>query len=350
MSSLADRNGPFVTELPGLDLDRFRRYYERQRPGDLRGPLRGRLIAGGKSNLTYEVTDGHSWWIVRRPPLGHVLATAHDMRREFRVMTALRDTAVPVPRTYALCEDPEVSGAPFFVMQRVIGTPYRDASQLMPLGAARTRVISTRMIDTLLALHEVDPAAVQLTDFGRPDGFLKRQVRRWRQQFDASRSRDLPDAEELHRRLVERTPQPQPPAVVHGDYRLDNLLISEDHVAAVIDWEMATIGDPLTDIALLMTYRRMAEFGSASAVADAGTAPGFLTDVEMLQHYARFSSRDVNEIGFYLGLAAFKLAVVLEGIHFRFLQGQTVGAGFENIGDIVEPLISVGLSSIKENA
>lgn len=339
------------THVPGLDLARFRAFFEDARPGGVNGPLRARVIPGGKSNLTYEVTDGQASWIVRRPPLGHVLATAHDMSREHRVITALHRTDVPVPATYALCEDSEVIGAPFYVMERVLGTPYRLASQLEPLGSERTGAISARMVDTLATLHRVDPAEVGLSDFGRPEGFLARQVRRWKKQLDASHSRELAGADELHHLLEANLPVEGAPAVVHGDFRLDNLLVDDDdQVAAVIDWEMATLGDPLTDVALLLVYQRMARLDTGYAVADASTASGFLTDVDMLNRYADRSGRDLSAMGFYLGLAHFKLAVILEGIHYRYAQGQTVGAGFDTVGAIVEPLIVAGLTSMKEHS
>ena len=187
---------------PGLDLAAFTRWYDAQRPGEISAPLSAELITGGKSNLTYQVTDGSQWWIVRRPPLGHVQATAHDMGREYTAMTALADTVVPVPRTYARCTDPEVIGAPFYVMERVLGTPYRSAAQLRELGPQRTETIAFALIDVLAALHAVDPAEVGLAEFGRPEGFLARQVRRWGQQLQGSRHRDLPAADELHRLLT----------------------------------------------------------------------------------------------------------------------------------------------------
>ena len=338
------------THVPGLDLARFRVFFEDARPGGVNGALRARVIAGGKSNLTCEVTDGQASWIVRRPPLGHVLATAHDMSREHRVITALHPTDVPVPAAYALCEDPDVIGAPFYVMERVEGTPYRLASQLEPFGSERTGAISARMVDTLATLHRVDPAEVGLGDFGRPAGFLARQVRRWKKQLDASRSRELTGAHDLHHLLEANLPVEGAPAVVHGDFRLDNLMVDDDdQVAAVIDWEMATLGDPLTDLALLLVYQRMADLDTGYAVADASTAPGFLTDVEILNRYADRSGRDLSAMGFYLGLAHFKLAVILEGIHYRYAHGQTVGAGFDTVGAIVEPLLAAGLTSMKEN-
>jgi aminoglycoside phosphotransferase (APT) family kinase protein len=338
------------TDVPGLDLTRFRAFFEDACPGGVNGALRARVIAGGKSNLTYEVTDGQASWIVRRPPLGHVLATAHDMSREHRVITALHPTDVPVPATYALCTDTDVIGAPFYVMERVEGTPYRLASQLEPLGSERTGAISARMVDTLAILHRVDPAAVALSDFGRPQGFLARQVRRWKKQLDASHSRDLVGADELHHLLEANLPVEGAPAVLHGDFRLDNLMVDDDdHVAAVIDWEMATVGDPLTDLALLLVYQRMARLDTGYAVADASTAPGFLTDVEILNRYVDRSGRDLSEMGFYLGLAHYKLAVILEGIHYRYAHGQTVGGGFDTVGASVEPLLAAGLTSMKQN-
>jgi aminoglycoside phosphotransferase (APT) family kinase protein len=339
-----------MPDAAALDLGRLRRHLDQVVPGLVAGPLEARLVAGGKSNLTYEVGDGRSTWIVRRPPLGHVLATAHDMAREHRVMTALRDTDVPVPRTFALCEDPDVLGAPFYVMERVGGTPYRLAAELAPLGPERTHRISTRMVDTLAALHAVDPAAVGLADFGRPEGFLGRQVRRWKRQLDASHSRDLAGADELHAALERSVPPDARPGIVHGDYRLDNLLVDRaDRVAAVLDWEMATLGDPLTDVALMLAYHSLARSSGGTAVADACAAPGFLPDDDMIERYAAGSDRDLSRLGFYLGLAFFKIAVILEGIHYRYLHGQTVGEGFDTVGDAVEPLLDAGLTSLKEH-
>lgn len=198
---------------PGLDLDRLRGLLDAERPGLTHGPLTGRLIEGGRSNLTYAVTDGTTRWVVRRPPLGHVLATAHDMKREHRVISALHPTAVPVPRPVLLCEDVEVLGAPFYVMEFVDGTPYRTAEQLAPLGARRTRDAVLGLVDTLVELHAVDPAEVGLADFGRPEGFLDRQLRRWGKQLDASRNRELTGIDELHAALGRALPHsPHPPS------------------------------------------------------------------------------------------------------------------------------------------
>ncbi|WP_182524520.1 phosphotransferase family protein [Nocardioides dongkuii] len=342
-------------DLPGLDLTAFRDWYDAQRPGELAGDLRGRLLAGGKSNLTYEVTDGSAWWVVRRPPLGHVQATAHDMGREFTVMSALAGTDVPVPATYAHCDDPAVLGAPFYVMERVAGTAYRTADQLADLGPERTAALAGAMVDVLARLHAVDPGAVGLQDLGRPVGFLERQVRRWGRQLDGSRTRDLPDADALLARLAASVPagdDGSAAGIVHGDYRLDNLLVdaTDEHrehpVRAVVDWEMATIGDPLTDVALLLVYDRLGTIAGGGAVADASAAPGYPDADAQLARYAAAGGRPLGDLGFHLGLAHLKLAVILEGIHFRHLHGQTVGEGFDTVGAAVEPLLAAGLAAL----
>jgi len=332
----------------GLDLDALRGWLDVERPGFLAGDLSAELITGGKSNLTYSVSDGVREFVVRRPPLGHVLATAHDMGREYRIMTALAPTEVPVPTTFAYCDDPQVIGAPFYVMEKVVGTPYSRAKDLEALGADRTREISIRLVDTLVALHSVDYEAVGLGDFGKPDGYLSRQLSRWQKQLDASRSRELPGMDELIARLEGSVPGESDATIVHGDYRLDNLLVDDnDQVAAVLDWEMSTLGDPLTDVAVMLAYQERAQTpapsGSAGAVVtDAARAPGYLTRDEILERYASATGRDVGHIGFHLGLAFFKLAVILEGIHYRHVHGQTLGSGFDGIGDMIAPLIAAG--------
>ncbi|MEU6929897.1 phosphotransferase family protein [Streptomyces sp. NPDC046385] len=333
---------------PGLDPERLRGFLDRERPGLVGGPLTARLIEGGRSNLTYRVTDGTGRWVVRRPPLGHVLATAHDMRREHRVISALRSTAVPVPETVVLCEDESVLGAPFYVMEFVPGTPYRSAAELAPLGAARTREAVLGLVDTLVDLHAVDPAAVGLDDFGRPEGFLDRQLRRWGKQLAASRGRELPGIDELHAALGRGLPASPAPAVVHGDYRLDNVLIGEDdRIKAVLDWEMSTLGDPLTDLGLLVMYSAPLELPD-SPISTTASAAGHPTPGELIERYAARSGRDTGAVSWYTAFAWFKLAVILEGIHYRYTLGQTVGAGFDRIGELVPVFIEHGLTTLQE--
>ncbi|MFJ5154471.1 phosphotransferase family protein [Streptomyces sp. NPDC088353] len=333
---------------PGLDLDRLRGLLDRERPGLVRGPLTGRLIEGGRSNLTYAVSDGASRWVVRRPPLGHVLATAHDMGREHRVISALHPTEVPVPRPVLLCEDEDVLGAPFYVMEFVEGTPYRTADQLAPLGEERTRNAVMSLVDTLVELHAVDPAEVGLDGFGRPEGFLDRQLRRWGKQLAASRNRELAGVDELHAALGRALPLSPAPAVVHGDYRLDNVLLGpDDRITAVLDWEMSTLGDPLTDLGLLVMYSTPLGLPD-SPVSTTAQAPGHPSAAELVERYAVRSGRDVSAVSWYTAFAWFKLAVILEGIHYRYTLGQTVGRGFDRIGDLVPVFIDHGLTTLQE--
>ncbi|MFB6580002.1 phosphotransferase family protein [Streptomyces sp. NPDC056402] len=336
----------------GLDLERLRGHLDRVRPGMAAGALRGRLIEGGRSNLTYEITDGTARWVVRRPPLGHVLATAHDMRREHRVIEALHGTAVPVPEPLLLCEDEAVLGAPFYVMEFVDGVPYRTAEQLAAIGPERTRRAVLGLVDTLVDLHAVDPEAVGLGDFGRPEGFLDRQLRRWGKQLAASRGRELTGIDELHGALGRTLPDSPAPTVVHGDFRLDNVLIGgspsgADTVRAVLDWEMSTLGDPLTDLGLLVMYS--SDLGlTGSPVSTTSGAPGHPTPAELVERYAARSGRDTGAIAWYTAFAWFKLAVILEGIHYRYTLGQTVGAGFDRIGELVPVFIEHGLTTLQD--
>ncbi|MFD7612126.1 phosphotransferase family protein [Streptomyces sp. NPDC059828] len=333
---------------PGFDPERLRGHLDHVLPGLVSGPLSARLIQGGRSNLTYAVTDGSNRWVVRRPPLGHVLATAHDMGREHRVISALHPTAVPVPRPVLLCEDDAVMGAPFYVMEFVDGTPYRTAEELAPLGPERTRGAVLGLVDTLVELHAVEPAAVGLGDFGRPDGFLDRQLRRWGKQLDASRNRELAGIDELHVALGRSLPASPRATVIHGDYRLDNVLIGEDdRIRAILDWEMSTLGDPLTDLGLLVMYSQKLELPGSPISTTAGAA-GHPDPAELVGRYAARSGRDTSAIAWYTAFAWFKLAVILEGIHYRYTLGQTVGAGFDRIGELVPVFIEHGLTTLQE--
>lgn len=309
------------------------------------------LIAGGRSNLTYLVTANGKELVLRRPPLGHVLPTAHDMTREFTVMGALKDTDVPVPEAIHLCTDADVLGAPFYVMERKHGHIVRNA---FPPGYAELPEDKKRagaaLVDTLVKLHAVDWNGVGLTEFGHPDGFMARQIRRWKQQWEKSVTRELPMMDELIVRLESELPHSPAPTIVHGDFRLDNAILDANDpgtITAVLDWEMSTIGDPLADVGLMLVYWPQhddtAEFRDSFGAITATAAPGFPTRDEVLEQYASQSGRDVDNVYFYWAFGFFKLAVILEGIHARFLQGKTLGEGFEGIGDRVPPLVMLGL-------
>ncbi|HKE49899.1 MAG TPA: phosphotransferase family protein [Actinomycetes bacterium] len=337
---------------PGLDLERLRTYLTAALPGRVHGDLRGELIGAGRSNLTYEVTDEQGdRWVVRRPPLGHVLATAHDMGRESRVLRALLNTAVPVPTVLAHCPDPDVLGAPFYVMAKVDGVVYRSASQSTSLSGDRAQRIALELVDVLTELHRIDPAAVGLADFGRPDGYLERQLSRWRAQLNASRSRRLAGIDELHSMLSERVPESGPAAILHGDYRLDNVLVgADDRIAAVLDWEMSTLGDPLADVGLFLVYWELPDrLPVAGLIADVvRPEAGFPTAAELADRYAGRLGTELSGLPWYRGFGYFKLAVILEGIHYRFVAGQTVGDGFDNIGDLVPALVELGHQALAE--
>ncbi|MCW3841291.1 phosphotransferase family protein [Micromonospora yasonensis] len=338
----------------GLDLDRLGAYLAAHRP-ELAGPLSARLIVGGKSNLTYLLRAGDREVVLRRPPLGHVLATAHDMAREHRVISALAPTDVPVPATLLLCADSDVIGAPFYLMEKVDGVVYRRRAQTDPLTAGQRRELTMAMMDTLAALHLVDPAEVGLADFGRPEGYLARQVRRWAGQLDRSRSRPLPGIDELRDALAGSVPEgANAGRIVHGDYRLDNLLAVVDPVAvrAVLDWEMATLGDPLADLGLLLTYWSVlgdSDLAEGNPVADGiGPRAGFPNGAELIDRYAGRSDVDVGPLHWHVALGCFKLAVICEGIHYRHTLGQTLGEGFDRIGEMVAPLVEHGLHTVRE--
>jgi aminoglycoside phosphotransferase (APT) family kinase protein len=338
-----------VTDLPGVDLPELSTWLDQHHPGLRAGELSGEVIAGGKSNLTYRITDGTTTWALRRPPLAHVLPTAHDMVREFRVISALADTAVPVAPAIALCEDKAVLGAPFYLMGYVDGVVLDKPKLLRELDPADATRSCELLMDTLVDLHEVDPADVGLADFGRPDGFLARQVRRWHQQWQASETRPLDELAATVDRLTGTLPQQSAPAVVHGDYRLTNVMFAPaiDRIAAVVDWEMATLGDPLTDVGLLVVYQDLAQQGD-TIMPQMRPDRGFLTAAQMVRRYAERSPRDLTHLNWYVGFGYFKLAVVAEGIHHRFLAGKTVGEGFDHFGAAVPVLLQAALHALAD--
>lgn len=320
------------------------------------------LIAAGMSNLTYVVTptagpggrDDEAAVILRRPPTGAVLATAHDMAREHRVVSALGGTPVPVPRTLHLCTDTEVLGAPFYVMERVVGVHVVDE---LPAGYAETpaqrRRLAEGLIDVLADLHAVDPAAVGLSDFGRPEGFLARQVRRWTTQWEATRDRDRPELDALAARLAATVPETRRTGIVHGDFRLDNCLLDPEvpgRVRAVLDWEMSTLGDPLTDLGMLFVYWPQAGEDRGVALSPVTTLPGFPTRAEVAEHYAARSGTDLGDLSWYAGFAYFKFASILAGIVARSAAGAMAGKDTAGYADKIDPCVRLGRAALEDGA
>ncbi|WP_405564950.1 phosphotransferase family protein [Streptomyces sp. NBC_01180] len=335
---------PAHAAVAGVDVAALQRYFDRHVP-ECAGELSLALLHGGRSNLTYEVTDGAHRWVLRRPPLGVLTPTAHDMDREYRVVAALGGTGVPVARAVLSCTDAEVIGAPFCVVDFVEGTVLRHGDEAATLPAAEARRAGDALVDTLVELHSVDAIDAGLGDFGRPDGYLGRQVRRWRGQWAEVATRELPDLGALHGRLAATLPASGAPAVVHGDYRLDNTILAPGdlgRIAAIVDWEMATLGDPLADLGMLLMYWDPV----CEPVLGTRHAPtansGFPTGRELTERYAARSGRDIASIAWYQALGCFKLAVIAEGIHARYLAGRTVGTGFEHVGSAVPALLRSG--------
>lgn len=330
----------------GLDLPALTRFFAANVPG-FRGELTAELMQGGRSNLTYRVTDGHTSWVLRRPPLGGLTPSAHDMAREYRVVAALAGSRVPVPPAVAL-GDASVWGVPFSVVGFVAGTVIRTQDELHALPPDRIDACAYGLVDVLAELHAVDPAAVGLGDFGRAQGYLGRQIRRWYDQWNRVRVRDLDDIDTLHRRLGDVCPPESGASVVHGDLRIDNAILDPSdpgRVRALVDWEMATLGDPLADLGLHLVYADPA-FAPVLAGAAASTSPRLPSRDHLAAHYAATSGRDLTDLGFYLALGYFKIAVIAEGIHARHRQGLTRGTGFETVGAAVAPLAAAGVKAL----
>jgi aminoglycoside phosphotransferase (APT) family kinase protein len=313
-----------------------------------------RLIAGGRSNLTYCLTsETGTRLVLRRPPLGHVLPTAHDMSREFRVISALSRTSVPVPGALAYCADAEVIGAPFYLMDYVPGQVLRTSADTAALTPGQAGALSEGLADMLAQIHAVDVAGAGLADLGKGAGYLRRQLDRWQRQWQLSVTAEVtgevPGYEDLVARLTGKLPEEGDVTLVHGDFRIDNVLVDTEprpRILAVVDWEMATLGDPLADLGLTLIY--WTDPGEESYLnpsgdrlnTDATTSPGFLTRAEFAAGYASRTGRDISRIGYYMAFAYFKLAVVLAGINARYLQHQTVGEGFDREGRAVPLLIA----------
>jgi aminoglycoside phosphotransferase (APT) family kinase protein len=337
----AGEHGP-----PGLDLPALQGYFDKH-VTECRGPLRADIVAGGRSNLTYRVTDGATVWALRRPPLGGLTPSAHDVGREYRVMASLRDSGVAVPLAISLCTDPEVIGAPFTVVSWVDGVVLRSRDDLGGAAAPELAACARAMVAQLARLHALTYADFGLSEFGRPQGYLRRQLVRWRGQWDLIADGVPPALEQLHRRLEAGLPPENAPTIVHGDFRLDNLIFAAGDLAdvrAVVDWELSTLGDPLADVGVLLAYCDPAV--DPLLGNPASTAPEFPSAAQLARDYAQLSGRDLTELAYYLAFAYFKIAVISQGVYSRYLEGVTVGDGFAQAGQSVPLLLEAGLRAV----
>lgn len=296
------------------------------------GPFRFRAIAGGRSNLTYVVTGANSRsFVLRRPPLGHLLPSAHDMAREHRILSGLYGSCVPVAEPLGFCSDDSVSDRPFYVMEYVEGLVLRSPADSQALSHEARRRTGESVIDTLLALHALDLDKVGLADLGKREGYVARQVRRWHGQFTDSKTREVPLVDSVQARLVAAMPVQQGATIVHGDYRLDNAIVGNDgDVRAVLDWEICTLGDPLADLGLLMVYWPDATDANPPLGAAANQVSGFLTNAELGERYRRQSPLDLDNLDYYVAFAYWKLACILEGVYARYVDGAITGDGYDH--------------------
>src|SRR3954470_23195605 len=306
-----------VSDSQGIEADQVTAWFEANVDG-VRPPLSFELIAGGRPNLPFGVTDDAGrQWALRRPPLGSVLASAHDVGREHKIISALGPTDVPVPPAAGNCTDDGVTGAPFYVMEFVDGLVVRDDDAAeADLDEDARRRVAENMVDVLATIHAQDPDAIGLGDLGKREGYIERQLRRWKGQWEQAKMRELPALDEAHERLAASVPEQGPAALVHGDYRLDNMIISpQGDVNAVLDWELCTLGDPLADVGLLSVYWDRPYGGSP------GRVPGFPTIEELNARYAERSGRSLENLDFYVAFGSWKLAAIIEGVYARYKAG-----------------------------
>lgn len=306
----------------GIDVDKVSAWLVDNIDG-ARAPFSFDLIAGGRSNLTYRVTDADGTrFVLRRPPLGHVLATAHDMAREFRIIAAVGSTKVPVPRALGLCTDENVNGANFYVMGFVDGVVLDSADKAAALPTELRPAAAHHLIDVLAELHAVDVDAVGLGDLARRDGYIERQLKRWSTQWENSKTRDLPEIDEVVRRLSSHVPRQQGVVIAHGDYRFGNCLtdVASGRIAAVLDWELCTLGDPLADLGYLGVYWSDGP-SNALRANDPTPAGGFPPYRDLVERYADRTGRDASAVDYYVAFSCWRLAVISEGVYARYLHG-----------------------------
>jgi aminoglycoside phosphotransferase (APT) family kinase protein len=325
--STIDQSAP-VRAGEELDPARLAEYLKNTFP-DSAGPLVVEQFRKGHSNLTYFVRWGERELVLRRPPFGSKVATAHDMGREYRVLSQLHGRFPPAPAVYAFCEDQGVLGAPFYLMERRVGTILRqDLPEGVSLPAPTAERMCRAFIDTLADLHAVDYQAAGLADLGKPAGYLQRQVSGWAKRYEGSRTEDIREVDSVVRWLTEHTPGESGAAVIHNDYKFDNVILDSadwTRIVAVLDWEMCTLGDPLADLGTAISYWIDPDDPPEMQLIRWGptTQPGMLTRAQLVEHYANRTGRDPREMVFYLTLALFKTAVIAQQIYYRYHQGLT---------------------------
>ncbi len=340
---------------PGEELDvaSLEPYLRGHFPG-LAGPLVVRQFPSGHSNLTYSVTLGETEMVLRRPPFGSKVKTAHDMGREYRVLEKLH-ASYPAPKPLLYCDDESVLGAPFYVMERVHGIILR---QELPPGLELTPSIARRLsesfIDNLAALHELDYAALGLADLGKPQGYVERQVKGWTQRYYGSKTHDLPEVERITAWLKENMPAQGAATLIHNDYKYDNMVLDANditRIVAVLDWEMCTLGDPLTDLGTALGYWVQADDPPDIRPARWGptAVPGSLKRLELLERYRAKTGRDVSNIVFYYVFALFKTAVIIQQIYYRYFHGLTKDERFASMGEVTKMLLHASLRAMESN-
>jgi aminoglycoside phosphotransferase (APT) family kinase protein len=341
---------PAVQKL--LRPDALAGYLAQHVPGDTTAPLGALRVRGGHSNETFFLWRGADRWVLRRPPLGDYLPTAHDVAREWRVISALAHSIVPVPQPIHFCADAGIIGAPFYLMTVIDGVVLRSLPAWATDPATR-REIGLKLVDALVDLHSVDWRAAGLGDFGKPEGYLERQVRRWATQLEGARNRDIPDLDAVTRWLAAHIPPSPPATIVHGDYRIDNVMYADGlpvRVVGMLDWEMSTLGDPLADLGYLLAFWREAgdPLPALSAQQKWGLteAAGFPTRAELAARYAQRTGRAIapEALAFYHALAIWKMAILLEGSYKRHLAGVTDDPFFAELKQGVPALAAQALA------
>ncbi|ORI15767.1 phosphotransferase family protein [Rhodococcus sp. 1168] len=337
-----------MSELPGMDTPALRKFLS-ESGVEVSGELRVELISGGRSNLTFKAFDDTSAWVVRRPPTSGLTPSAHDMAREWAVTNALQITEVPVAKTVAFDAEGVVLGAPTTIVEFDPGRVIRTRADLDDLSDADIAANTTELIRVLALLHSVDFEAVGLGSFGKPDGFVGRQVRTWARQWESVKTRDLADVDRLRDKLHAAIPSRSASSIVHGDYRVDNVILTEgdtSSIAAVVDWEMSTLGDPLTDVALMCVYRQPI-FDDVLGVSAAWTSDRYPSADELAQLYSQASGVELTDWNFYVALANFKLGVIGEGITHRALAGSDTGSGAAAAAEATHEFMAAGLRAIE---